>query len=106
MVSDKELFIQSIEEYVCGVAKKLFGISSLPGQTLIKYGIRNLSDKYEFLIDVLIDKHGKLNQELLVDALKSEIRCRGGIRFMGIKFNESDVEEIMDIYNKLMSGNV
>lgn len=105
MVSDKELLLQSIEQYACRTAKKLFGISSLPAQSLIRYGIRNVTDKYGTLIDFLVDKEGHINTELLIEAVKSEINCRGGITVMGIKFDSSDLEEILGIYNKLSNNN-
>ena len=105
MVSDKEIFIQSIESYVLKTVSALFGFESIATQTLLRYGVRVLSDKYGFLLDLFTDKTGNLNIPLLIDAAKSEIKARGGVKFWNIKFTEKDIEEIYSIYSKLSENN-
>lgn len=106
MVSEKEILIQAVEQYACKAMNQLFHISSLPAQTLVRYGVRNLADKYSNLLDVFVDKSGSINVELLFDAFKSEVRSRGGLDIMGIRFGESDFDEIKNNFDKLMSNNV
>ena len=105
MVSDKELFIQSLESYVLRTVSSLFGLESIATQTFLRYGVRVLADKYGFLLDLFTDKSGSLNIPLLVDAAKSEIKTRGGVKLWNIKFTDKDVEEIYDIYKKLLENN-
>ena len=102
MVSDKELFIQSIESYVLNTVSSLFGFESLATQTFLRYGVRVMADKYGFLLDLFADKSGNLNIPLLIDA---EIKARGGVKVWNIKFTEKDIEEIYDIYLKLSENN-
>ena len=105
MVSDKEIFIQSIESYVLRTVSNLFGLESMATQTFLRYGVRVMADKYGFLLDLFTDKEGKLNIPLLLDAAKSEIKARGGVKLWNIKFSEKYVEEIYEIYNKLSENN-
>ena len=105
MVSDKELFIQSLESYVLKTVSSLFGLESIATQTLLRYCVRVLADKYGFWLDLFTDKNGNLNIPLLVNAAKSEIKARGGFEMWNIRFTEKDIEEIYDIYKKLSENN-
>lgn len=105
MVSDKELLIQSMESYTLRTVSSLFGLESMATQTLLRYAVRVLSDKYDFLFDLFTDKTGSMNIPLLIDAAKSEIKARGGVKFCGIRFTERDIEEINDIYLNLSKNN-
>lgn len=105
MVSDKELLIQSLESYTLRTISSLFGLESMATQTLLRYAVRVLSDKYGFLFDIFTDKSGSMNIPLLIDAAKSEIKARGGVNLWGIKFTERDIEEINDIYQNLSKNN-
>jgi hypothetical protein len=103
-MTDKEILIQSVEKYAADTVGKLFGITSLPAQALIKYAVRNAADKYGQVIDLFQDKNGVINIDLLTNALKAEIKNRGGFTFMNVKFTEGDVEELSSIINKLKSS--
>lgn len=105
MVSDKEIFIQSIESYVLRTVSSLFGLESLATQTFLRYGVRVMADKYGFILDLFTDKDGNLNIPLLIDAAKAEIKARGGVKLWKLKFTEKDIEEISDIYEKLSKNN-
>ena len=105
MISDKELLTQSLEKYVTKTVDSLFGISSIPAQTLLRYGVRNLMDKYGGILDIFTTKDGTINLPLVIDALKSEIRARGGFQIWNIRFTERDFEEILHIYNDLKENN-
>ena len=105
MISDKELLTQSLEKYVKKTVDSLFGISSLPAQTLLRYGVRNVIDKYGALLDIFTTKDGIINVPLVIDALKSEVRARGGIQFWNIRLTDRDFEEILLIYNDLKEKN-
>ena len=105
MISDKELLTQSLEKYVTKTVDSLFGISSLPAQTLLRYGVRNLMDKYGAILDVFTTKDGIINVPLMIDAVKSEVKARGGLQFWNIKFTDRDFEEILTIYNDLKDKN-
>lgn len=103
-MSDKEILIQAFEKYTTDLISKLFGISSLPSQTLIKYAIRNAADKYGSVLDLFVDKTGKINSDLMMSALKAELKNRGGYTFMNIKFTESDVDELSSIIDKFRAN--
>ena len=103
-MTDKEILIQSVEKYAADTVGKLFGITSLPAQALIKYAVRNAADKYGQVIDLFQDKNGVINIDLLTNALKAEIKNRGGFTFMNVKFTEGDVEALSSIINKLKSS--
>lgn len=104
-MSDKELIAVSVEKYALDTISKLFGISSLPAQALIKYAVRNQLDKYNKVIELFQDKDGKINVDMILGALKSEIRIRGGYSFMNVKFTESDVDELSRIIKTFREGN-
>lgn len=103
-MTDKEILIQSIEKYATDTIGKLFGITSLPSQALIRYAVRNAADKYGMIIDLFQDKNGKINMEMLINALKSELKNRGGFSFMNVRFTENDVEELNSIINRLKTN--
>ena len=105
MVSDRELLIQSLESYVTKTVGSLFGISSLPAQALMRYGVRNMADKYSFLLDMFTTSEGSINVPLMIDAVKSEIKARGGIKIWNIKITETDFEEILNTYCELKRNN-
>ena len=105
MVSDRELLIQSLEKYVTKTVGSLFGITSLPAQALMRYGVRNMADKYGFILDMFTTKDGTINVPLVIDAVKSEIKARGGLSFWNIKITESDFEEILNTYCELQKNN-
>lgn len=104
-MSDKELLTQSLEKYVTKTVNSLFGISSLPAQTLLRYGVRNVIDKYGIVLDLFTTKDGTINVPLVIDAVKSEVKARGGLQFWNIKFTDCDFEEILTIYNDLKEKN-
>ena len=87
MVSDKELLVQAIEKYVTGTASSLFGISSMPAQALIRYAVRNAAEKYGKVLDLFVDKDGKINTDLMFDAVHAELKARNGFTFMNIRFS-------------------
>ena len=105
MVSDRELLIQSLESYVTKTVGSLFGISSLPAQALMKYGVRNMADKYSFILEIFTTSEGSINVPLMIDAVKSEIKARGGIKIWNIKITETDFEEILNTYCELKRNN-
>lgn len=108
MTINKELLVTATEKYVTNTVGNLFGISSLPAQALMKYAVRNIANKYGFLIDMFTDKDGNIDSDLLLNALKAEIKNRGGIRFMNIRFTESDIDEFKSIITQIrgVQGNV
>lgn len=103
-MSDKELFIQSVEKYATDTVGRLFGITSLPAQALIKYAVRNAANRYSAVLDLFVDKEGKIRTDIVLNALKAEIKNRGGFTFMNVKFNESDVDELANIITKLRAS--
>jgi hypothetical protein len=105
MVSDKELLVQAIEKYVTGTASSLFGISSMPAQALIRYAVRNAAEKYGKVLDLFVDKDGKINTDLMFDAVHAELKARNGFTFMNIRFSEDDIQEIKNILTQLRVNN-
>ena len=105
MVADKELLIQSIEKYVTNTASSLFGISSMPAQALMRYAVRNAADNYGAVLDLFADKNGKINTDLLFDAIYAELKARDGFSFMNVRFTEGDVQEIKNILTQLRVNN-
>jgi hypothetical protein len=104
MISDKEILVQSIEKYATDTVGKLFGFTSLPAQTLVRYAVRNAADKYGQVIDLFQDKNGSINTDVLLNALKAELKNRGGFTFMNVKFTENDVDELSSIISRLKSN--
>lgn len=104
MISDRELFTQALEDYATKTVGDLFGFKSIAAQTLTRYGVRNMVDKYSDLLGFLTDSSGKMNIDLIMDALKSEVKARGGIKIWNIKLTDSDFTEITSIYNRLKDG--
>ena len=105
MVSDRELLIQALESYVTKTVGSLFGITSLPAQALMRYGVRNMADKYGFILEMFTTSEGSLNVPLMIDAVKSEIKARGGLKIWNIKITENDFEEILNTYCELQRRN-
>ena len=100
MVSDKELLIQVVEKYIKNIASNFFGLSTLPTQTVITYVVRNWVDKHDGMIDLLVDKDGNINTQLIADSLKAELKARGGLVVGKIKFNDTDVDELLAAYKQ------
>lgn len=105
MVSDKELLIQVVEKYIKGIASNFFGFSTLPAQTVVTYVVRNWVDKHNGMIDLFVDKDGNINAPLIADALKSELKARGGFTIGRVKFSDSDVDELLTAFNQAKQKN-
>ena len=105
MVSDKEILIQVVETYVKNVASTFFGFSTLPAQTVVTYVVRNWVDKHEGIIDLFVDKDGNINAPLIADAAKSELKARGGFTVGKVRFNESDVDELLSAFSQAKQKN-
>ena len=105
MVSDKEILIQVVEKYAKGIASSFFGFTTLPAQTVITYVIRNWVDKHEGMIDLFIDKEGNINTPLIADALKAELKSRGGVAVGNIRFTDADIDELLSAYNQAKRKN-
>lgn len=100
MMNDKELLIQVVEKYIKGITANFFGFSSLPAQTVVTYIVRNWVDKHEGIIDLFIDKQGNINASLIAEAVKSELKARGGFTVGKVRFNDSDVDELLSAFNQ------
>ena len=72
-MSDKEILVKAVEQYVKNLASSLFGFNSIPTQAVINYVIKNLNDKYGYLIDLFADKNGNINMNMLGEAVREEI---------------------------------
>lgn len=106
MVSDKELLIQVVEKYIKSIASTFFGFSTLPAQTVVTYVVRNWVDKHDSIIELFVDKEKNINVPLIADALKSELRARGGFTIGKIKFNDSDIDELVEAYKQAKEKNI
>lgn len=98
MMSDKEILISTVEQYAKSTASKLFGLNSMPMQSVVNYVVRNMVDKYEPILDLFVDKNGNINMDMLAEAGKAELKQRGGLTIGRIKFTEKDVEELVSIF--------
>lgn len=105
MQNDKEVLTQCVENYAKTIAKQFFGLNTMPTQSLITYVVRNLMNKYGFLIDLFVDKDGKINIDLLGDALRSELKERGGLCIGKVKFSERDVDDLIRSFNQMRARN-
>ena len=107
-MSDKEILIMSISKYAKNLASDLFHINSLASQALISYVIKNMEDKYGRYLDLVIDKNGNINIELLGNAFKEELKNREGIivNIFGkvIMFNEKDVDDLINIFKEFKNN--
>lgn len=97
-MSDKEILIQSFEEYAKGIASSMFGLNSVPMQAVVSYVIKNAVDKYGPILDLFVDKDGNININMLGDAAKEEIKRKGGITVGRIKFTDKDVDELVNTF--------
>ena len=97
-MNDKEILIESFEQYAKNLASNMFGLSSLPMQAVIDYVVKNAVDKYGPIIDLFVDKNGNINIDMLAEAAKEEIDKRGGFAIGKIKFTGSDIEELVTTY--------
>lgn len=100
-MTDPEILCQAVEQYAVNTVKALFGFSSLPTQTLVRYAIRNVFQKYSGAIQVFTDGSGKIRTDLLFGAFKAELKDHGGFTMFGVHFSEADIEEISKIYQSL-----
>lgn len=100
MVSDKELLIQIVEKYIKNIASTFFGLSTLPTQTVVTYVVRNWVDKHSGIIDLFVDKNENINVPLIADALKSELKARGGFTIGRVRFNDSDIDELVSAFKQ------
>lgn len=105
MASDKEILIQVVEKYIKSIASTFFGLSTLPSQTVVTYVVRNWVDKHDGMIELFVDKDGNINVPLIADALKSELKARGGFTIGRVKFNDSDIDELVSAFNQVKQKN-
>lgn len=90
---------------IIGTASNFFGFSTLPAQTVVTYVVRNWVDKHNGMIDLFVDKDGNINAPLIADALKSELKARGGFTIGRVKFSDSDVDELLTAFNQAKQKN-
>lgn len=57
------------------------------------------------MIDLFVDKDGNINAPLIADALKSELKARGGFTIGRVKFSDSDVDELLTAFNQAKQKN-
>ena len=98
-MSDKEILVKEVEQYVKNLATSLFGFNSIPTQAVINYVIKNLNDKYGYLIDLFADKNGNINMNMLGEAVREEIKRRNGFTIGRVKFTDKDVDDFIALYN-------
>ena len=98
-MSDKEILVKAVEQYVKNLASSLFGFNSIPTQAVINYVIKNLNDKYGYLIDLFTDKNGNINMNMLGEAVREEIKRRNGFTIGRVKFTDKDVDDFIALYN-------
>ena len=65
----------------------------------------NMADKYGFILEMFTTSEGSINVPLMIDAVKSEIKARGGLKIWNIKITENDFEEILNTYCELQKRN-
>lgn len=105
-MSDKEVVFLAINKYVKDLASGLFHFNSIASQALITYVVKNVEDKYGQYLDIFVDKNGNIDINLLGNAVKSEMKERfkdgyvANILGKSIKFNEGDVDQLVDLFNK------
>ena len=98
-MSDKEILVKAVEQYVKNLASSLFGFNSIPTQAVINYVIKNLNDKYGYLVDLFADKNGNINMNMLGEAVREEIKRRNGFTIGRVKFTDKDVDDFIALYN-------
>lgn len=101
MTISKDILVAAVERYVTNTASSLFGISSIPAQALMKYAVRNIADKYSMVFDLFSNKNGLIESDLLINALRAEVKTRGGVKFMNIRFTEADIDEFRNILTQI-----
>ena len=98
-MSDKEILVKAVEQYVKNLASSLFGFNSIPTQAVINYVIKNLNDKYGYLIDLFADKNDNINMNMLGEAVREEIKRRNGFTIGRVKFTDKDIDDFIALYN-------
>lgn len=80
-------------------------VENSTAQTVVTYVVRNWVDKHNGMIDLFVDKDGNINAPLIADALKSELKARGGFTIGRVKFSDSDVDELLTAFNQAKQKN-
>lgn len=109
-MSDKEILLQTCNQFVKNLISNLFGINTIGTDALITYAVNNMYDKYGIFIDPFIDKSDNINITLLSNAFKDVLKAKykNGLvlNLFGhhIKFGENDISEIEQIFKKFKSN--
>ena len=102
-MSDIDLLFQAANTFIKKIVNDLFGISTIGTDTLITYILNNAKDKYSVYLDILTDKNGNINIDILDKALTDTVKTRGNIKIFGnyIKFTEKDVSDFINMFKQL-----
>lgn len=102
-MSDIDLLFQATNTFIKKIVNDLLGISSIGTDTLITYILNNAKDKYSVYLDILTDKEGNINIDILDKALTDTIKTKGTIQIFGkyIKFTEKDVSDFINMFKQL-----
>lgn len=102
-MSDIDLLFQAANTFIKKIVNDLLGISSIGTDTLITYILNNVKDKYSVYLNILTDKEGNINIDILDKALTDTIKTKGTIQIFGkyIKFTEKDVSDFINMFKQL-----
>ena len=102
-MSDIDLLLQAANTFIKKIVNDLLGISSIGTDTLITYILNNAKDKYSVYLNILTDKDGNINIDILDKALTDAIKTKGTIQIFGkyIKFTEKDVSDFINMFKQL-----
>ena len=102
-MSDIDLLFQAANTFIKKIVNDLLGISSIGTDTLITYILNNSKDKYSVYLNILTDKDGNINIDILDKALTDAIKTKGTIQIFGkyIKFTEKDVSDFINMFKQL-----
>lgn len=100
-MSDKEVLINAVCNYVGATSSKLFGIKfGQAGSAIIKMGINNIlgKKKYSMITDFFFDENDNIPSiDDFFEAFK-EIVNQKPLVIANIKFSGDDIEEIRKIF--------
>ena len=102
-MSDIDLLFQAVNTFIKKIVNDLLGLSSIGTDTLISYILNNVKDKYSGYLDILTDKNGNINVDILQKALTDVVNTRGTVQIFGkyIKFTEKDVSDFINMFKQL-----
>lgn len=99
-MKDKEALIKSAEVFATDIAENMLGLPRVATATIIKSLVKNNIEKYEQIIDLFINKDGKIIDVDDLFASFKEILDEKPITIWKLKFTGKDIDELRKIFEE------